>query len=278
MSSIYNKTKSGFCRICGNCKKFSEDHIPPEKCFNESTVFVSKPYKTSIDKGLKIQSICSDCNNAILGGNYDNELKVFVHEINKYYKLRFVNNIVFGKAAIRINKKRVARAILGHILSCYGTQDELRLPFDKDLDCYSNRMRKYVLGEENHFEKEIKILFWIHPYRIIKVIPHCVFTELTNSETSLPGSVFSFYPIGIWVINKDNYNLVKQVNHKVNEFVVDDEETIELNIDIIKDEDFPFSILKNNNGVAFLFNEKGIIHGLKSEYYNNSEIKRVGTY
>lgn len=278
MGSIFKKSRSGYCRICGNFRRFSEDHIPPEKCFNDSTVFVSKPYETIIDKGLKIQSICANCNNSILGGNYDNELKLFVHEIDKYYKLRFQKGVIFGKAPIKINKKRVARAILGHVLSCYGTQEELQNPFDKEMECYSNKMRKYVLGEENGFEKEVKILFWIHPYRTIKVIPYCVFTELTNTETALPGSVFSFYPIGIWVINKNNYNLISLVHEKVNEFFVDDSGIIEIKIDLVKDEDFPFSILKKSNGVAFLYNSHGIIHGLKSEYYNKSMIMRPGTY
>jgi len=278
MSSIYKKTKSGYCRICGNYRKLSEDHIPPEKCFNEATIFVNKPYNTTIDKGLRIKSICEKCNNSILGGNYDNELKLLVHEIDKYYLLRYQKNVLFKKVSITISKERIVKSILGHVLSCYGTQEDLSKSFNKEIDCYSNRMRKYVLGEENGFEKEIKIVFWLHPYRTIKVIPYFIFTELLNSETSIQGSLFSFYPIGIWIINKNNYRLLSILNEKVNEIIIDKSDDLKVDMDLIKDEDFPFSILKNKKSIAILYNDKSIIHGLKSEYYKRTQILRYGTY
>jgi hypothetical protein len=276
LPSIYKNTKSGFCRICNQYRTLTEDHIPPEKCFNESPVYVTKPYEMIIDKGLKIKSICAECNNKILGGNYDNELKVFVKEIDKYYRLRYAENVLFKNAVIKIDKIKVMRSILGHILSCYSTQDDLKEQVISSVDCYSNRMRAFVNGIENDFYKEIRLVFWLHPYRTIKVVPNVVMTELYNSETSLGGALFSFYPIGIFVINKNNYNLIK--NLQLNEICIDNSEEQIVNMNSIQDEDFPFSLLKNNSGICFLYNSEEIIHGVKSEYFMHSKILKPGTY
>jgi hypothetical protein len=276
MGSIYKSTKSGFCRICGKYNKLTEDHIPPEKCFNQTTIFVNKPYDVKIDRGLRIRSICEDCNSNLLGGNYDNELKQFVKEIDKYYKLRYRDTVVFKKAIIKINKLKVMRSILGHVLSCYGSQDELSSEIELSVDCYSNRMRRFVIGDNNNFCNEIKFVFWLHPYRTIRVVPNVVLTELYNSETSLGGSLFSFYPIGIFIINKTNFNLLNKF--KLNVMNIDGNDEQEVDINSVQDENFPFSLLKKNNGVGFLFNSKGIVHGVKSEYFQNSKILRPGTY
>ena len=250
--AIYRKLKKGYCRICGNYCSLTYDHIPPKKCFNDSLIYVNKPYKIQIDKGLKIRSICSDCNNHILGGNVDNELKIFMSEIDKYYKLYYKEGIIFREAIIKINKEKILKSILGHIIACYGTQEDLLEKFDTFKDCYSNRMRKYVLGEENNFYNEIRVVFWLHPYRSIRIIPNIVFTELYDSSSSLGGSLFSFYPIGIFIINRDEYSILKNFN--LNEIIINGDCQVKINIKSIQDEDFPFSLLKNNSGIGFLYN------------------------
>lgn len=274
MASLFNSTKSGYCRICGHYGKLSEDHIPPEKCFNEAPVYVNQPYQYKIDKGLKVRSICEKCNNDILGGLYDNELKSFVTQIDNYFRLSVEHKMYFKKTDIEIDKEKVLRGILGHLLSCYGSQEELTSEIDLEENCFSNRMRKYVLGENNQFYKEIIFLFWIHPYRSIRILPSVAMTPMYSNNLMLCGALLSFYPVGIFIINNNDYALLKGL--RLNELVIDGTSKMKINIKKVLEEDFPFSLLKNNRGIMFLFNGKSLIHGMKSEFFANSSILRPG--
>ncbi len=266
MSSLFNSIKSGYCRICGRYGRFTEDHIPPEKCFNGKPIYVNRPYNYEIAKGLKVNSICEQCNNKLLGGQYDNELKSFVSQIDDNYLLSVEHSILFKNALIHIDKEKVLRGVLGHLLSCYGSQKELKSEIKLDEDCYSNRMRQYVLGANNQFYEEIRFLFWIHPHKSIKILPYISMTRLFNIEFMLVGSLLSFYPVGIFIIQNAELTLFK--DYKLNELIIDGTSDVKINIAAVMDEDFPFSIMKTNQEIMFLTNSEYFIHGTRLEFRN----------
>lgn len=87
------KTEHGRCRLCGEIKKLSFEHIPPRSSFNKNTVYHISSIKDSLESGdflnPKIKgttkqggtgnnSLCIDCNN-FLGRTYVDSYNGWVH-------------------------------------------------------------------------------------------------------------------------------------------------------------------------------------------------------
>lgn len=75
--------KEGYCNICSKYSQLTRDHIPPQGCVKPTIVelktltqYISASSEKPIDSqsGLNILSICGDCNNNLLGTQYDREL------------------------------------------------------------------------------------------------------------------------------------------------------------------------------------------------------------
>jgi hypothetical protein len=147
---FYSKFKGprvGFCRICGSNCELTYDHVPPQSCFNNTRIvlhsFPGYEYNQFYNSGLKIRSICSNCNNNILGGNFDQELASFVKRINynifskKYGIIRHKNN------SYTIKSRMVLKSILGHILAAYDPLTNLSNAIDPNENHYPNRIRNF---------------------------------------------------------------------------------------------------------------------------------------
>jgi len=169
----------------------------------------------------------------------------------------------FHKAKIFVDKEKVLRAILGHLLSCYSTQEELDEEIDLSKDCYTNRMRQYVQGKENGFYNEIRTLFWIHPYDSIRIIPAVSMMNVFKSA-NLVGTLISFRPIGIFIIGSENSFHIN--NKQFNEIKIDNNKAQVIDLSLIKAEDYPFNLMTPNSGIAFLLNHKYIIHGARPTF------------
>ncbi len=88
-----HKTEHGRCRLCGEVKTLSFEHIPPRSSFNKNTVYHISSFKDSLEsddflnpktKGKTKQggsgnnSLCIDCNN-FLGRTYVDSYNGWVH-------------------------------------------------------------------------------------------------------------------------------------------------------------------------------------------------------
>lgn len=267
--TLFNSPVRGYCRICGKFGELTADHIPPKSCFNSEPVYVILPYHAKIDKGLKIKSICANCNTTLLGSNYDNEIKKFTSQITSHLTIFNSNNVTeFHKGRITIDKEKVLRGILGHILACYGTQEELQQEIDLSQDCYTNRMRRYVLGEDNGFYKEIRTIFWIHPYDSIRVVPSVAMLNIYKKNWTACGSLLSFNPIGIFIIDAKN-TFLNEIK-KFNELTIDGKTNMSIDLSLKNEEDYPFSLIKLNQGFAFLTNLNGVIHGVRPDFLSKN--------
>ena len=87
------RNKKDRCNICGRVSDLTWDHVPPKFCFNdERTQYNSifeinnkKQYMHIAQNGIKYRSICAECNNNLLGSNYDKEYKKLVDLLYKLY-------------------------------------------------------------------------------------------------------------------------------------------------------------------------------------------------
>jgi len=69
----------GFCAICRNYKKLTNDHVPPKGCGNIENLLLKRLFgRTLLDEnfckatgGLHYKTLCSQCNNKLLGAKYD---------------------------------------------------------------------------------------------------------------------------------------------------------------------------------------------------------------
>lgn len=87
-----HKMEFGICRLCGEEKDLTFEHVPPRISFNKTTTYLSVPFEEYIKvdnplkekyKGKKMQggigynSLCRECNN-FLGSNYVNSYQKWV--------------------------------------------------------------------------------------------------------------------------------------------------------------------------------------------------------
>lgn len=80
------KPRMGICRLCGNYKEMTPEHIPPKAAFNRSGVLVEtlddfirgyKPHK--FRQGMNEKSLCSSCNSTT-GDWYAPSLIAWCHQ------------------------------------------------------------------------------------------------------------------------------------------------------------------------------------------------------
>ncbi len=111
----------GICRLCGDEKDLTFEHVPPRTAFNKHTIFVSVDFIDFIEsddilnappKGKKKQggigynSLCSQCN-SFLGLNYVPAYKNWVlagYDLIKKQHFNFAEYTVLNQQPIRILK------------------------------------------------------------------------------------------------------------------------------------------------------------------------------
>lgn len=189
------------CNICGRLETLTEDHVPPKIWNNNTEKKYSKAYGTikphpnAVNafpykgrKGITYKTICSDCNNRILG-EQDKSLKELIDGIRSGFKnerIRFVN--------IEISVNKVCRAIAGHLLSAKENYDDQTL--------IDRALRNYVLNNDILPPKEYKLFYYIYPFDTIVVARDMVVGNVYDSSNSyeLPDgmiSVLCSYPLAI---------------------------------------------------------------------------------
>src|SRR5690349_372794 len=115
--------KTGKCNMCGNDGPLTEDHTPPKGAIRASQVemhhivrvlSVAKPAsggRISQD-GVKFRTLCSRCNNGLLGANYDPAFNEFSRAVGLYLKSTLtLPPITYVKG----KPQNIARSLLGHL-------------------------------------------------------------------------------------------------------------------------------------------------------------------
>jgi len=191
----YSKCKTrtfGKCNICGNEAKLTWDHVPPKFCYNsdktiynnifkETRSFEDKFNKFNISQnGIKFKSICAECNNNLLGRNYDTELMLLVDKIKEF--VYSDSTQVNGRIYINVKINKVVRAIIGHLLAAKENFD----------DCLIDvKLREYLLNPSALPPKDMQLLWRIYPYSAILLIRDISTKRVTINKPPLPEGVIS---------------------------------------------------------------------------------------
>ena len=199
-----NRSKFGFCNICGKESELTWDHVPP-KFANNST---SKDYALLLglssssnnymplttQNGVKYRSICSDCNNRLLGSESDPAYKEVVGAISaKIEQLQHPNSSI--QFCIEADINRLARAVIGHLLAAKNFYDDQCL-----VDMY---MREFFLNQQYLPPTTMELLYFLYPYNTIQIVRDVVPVSL--DKTNIPQGMISClysYPIAFLLADR----------------------------------------------------------------------------
>ncbi len=190
--SYYKKTKKkqkiDKCNICGHILPLTWDHVPPKFCFNDISVkYNSMMQMHSIDRkssisqnGIKFRTICDNCNNNLLGAEYDREYKKLVDCLYSLYITPGEIGQYVIIQGLKIN--RIARAIVGHMLA--SREDYTSNKFESEL-------RNFFLDKNALPPKNMKLLYYTYIYNTIMIIRDIVPNKIGNLDYDVPDCFMS---------------------------------------------------------------------------------------
>lgn len=163
--------KEGECNICTKHGLLTADHIPPRSIQSVSQVEMmsiisflgsgdTKKGKLLSQDGVKFKTICTQCNNNLLGGRLDLSLISLANSVRG----RLLSNVyspVGHSFCVEINK--LTRCVAGHVLA-YGVDR------GSDKSIYTQAMREYVLDESLLPPAGFSLFIWPFPYKETVII------------------------------------------------------------------------------------------------------------
>lgn len=200
------KTIEGYCRICGEHRLLTDDHIPPKACGNTMPVELHMNLKNTYKQnGLNTRTICSECNNERLGAIYDKDLLKLYNSILPILKLGSRLNAKYS--ITELNTQNLIKSLLGHILAAkFMDENDLLEMVSKPLSdegVFTN-YRNYFLGDNQSLDR-FDIYYWYYPHETIKIYPYYAFVPDYFGEGNFPiyGTMIKFFPIALFILNKD---------------------------------------------------------------------------
>nr|MBI1231531.1 hypothetical protein [Cytophagales bacterium] len=205
------KTHYGKCRICGQNKELSYEHIPPRVALNKSTRFVSVPHEewTKIEDfigytpkgqilqgGIGYYSLCRECN-SFLGQNY---VRAYERWIESGVQVMTNFNVDYFKY---IALKQEPLRILKQILSMFiGMNDDWYSQAYPDLIAFVRDPKS------NYLPERYRVFAYLNNEGQYRYIKHCVVSTPTLGIINL--SELTFPPFG--------YVLTFDFNHNIHSF------------------------------------------------------------
>ncbi len=213
-SRVLNKgLKIGFCVICGVHGKLSRDHVPPRMC-NNLTDYELKtfPFPESQKRkgatsqgGTHFRTLCKKCNSERLGLKYDPDLVNLSNEITGLVLGAKNKIIVLPKSIYSLIKpQRVARSIVGHVLSAVSVKETKDGLISAPLP---DALREYFLDDSLSLPPKLHIYYWVYPSRKQVIIKGAGKISMHGGGVVL-GHIIKFLPLGFWLIweKPNNFN------------------------------------------------------------------------
>ncbi len=183
------------CNICGEITCLTDDHVPPQGCGNCSPISSYKffdvmaeikPVSHIRQRGITFRTLCSKCNNEILGGLYDKELIGVSDALATF----LVSNTILPRIVeLKCKPDMLSRAIIGHVLASK--------TYYEDRFTHELEMRRFFQNPQIIRPESLKLFIWPYPYGGIELIRDVFIKDLSHSVDSLNGlgSIIKFYPI-----------------------------------------------------------------------------------
>ncbi|WP_016952861.1 hypothetical protein [Anabaena sp. PCC 7108] len=198
--------KEGYCNICGNYSQLTRDHIPPQGCVKPTSVelrtltqYISKSSKKPTDSqsGLNILSICGNCNNTLLGTEYDPELIEVSKKVAGIVRVQHELGLSLPeKINLSVKPQRLIRSVVGHILAGklpITGQPPISAPFP-------DALRNYFLDQSSNIPDELDIYYWVYPSNK-QIVISSLGIGSTLGEGFISGScLLKFFPLAFWVV------------------------------------------------------------------------------
>lgn len=196
--------KYGYCQICEQYKKLTDDHVPPKGGIDVDSVEIKSAFniftKQLGDKnyfisqnGVKFTTICECCNSK-LGREYDTVLNSFSLDVKKFLdsKLSLLNSY-----NIETKPNRLIRAVLGHILAA--KKEIEKTPFDE-------KVREILFDESKSIPDDINVFYWVYHYKLTIIIRDILMPAIRGKYNDFGFfQIFKYYPVAYLVINKKKY-------------------------------------------------------------------------
>lgn len=204
MSEIhYLKEKRGrtdYCNICGQLSDLTWDHIPPKgithgEAVIANTVFEKLPAPTEhmkrFQSGIKFRSLCSKCNNAVLGEN-DKVYQQFIADVER----QLSSPVLLNKIVVPVKINRLCRAMIGHALAAKNSFEADVIP--------DQQMRQYVLDPSKTLTA-VRLYTWLYPYKTIIIARDFVTRgfQLKTHPTEMISAVIAAYPLAYMITDED---------------------------------------------------------------------------
>lgn len=161
--------RQGKCNICGKFGNLTQDHVPPKGSIKPQKVGIKKI--TQLDNGrvnpkihrisqngLKFRTLCSQCNNVKLGGDFDPSLNKMSRDVAQLLNSQRWLTLP-SEFRVKLQPQKIARAIIGHLLAA-----EIRDNMSSELNSalMATQMRQYFLDYAADFPEKFNLYFW--PY------------------------------------------------------------------------------------------------------------------
>lgn len=246
MRSKSKQTIKGYCRICSTLSDLTEDHIIPKGCIGikkrelhalTNYLNMSKSKPKQYQSGLKFKTLCPDCNNRLLGNEYDPYLIEFSRQVRDVLRLKDIHNFIIPPQTKIIGKpQRIARSIIGHILASVSPNEMGKNNFGP----YINSMREYFLDQSLSLPDRIDIFYWLYPSDVQIIIPYGGLSSRKYKEC-IVYSLLKFFPFAFIIVWEKlrNIKLIEESLLPQKDIGIDEESFLTIKFNSIPRLDWP---------------------------------------
>ncbi len=188
--STEKRNKCDRCNICGKLSNLTWDHIPPK--FNRNNLKTNYRIPFTLNgngtqlreyyisqNGIRFRSLCSECNNTLLGSSYDITYNKYLTAIEKVI---FAGGIIPQYILVEIEINRLCRAIVGHLLAAKNSFDICKI----DLE-----LRKYFLDQTLLPPKGFHLQQLFYPHNSIFIVRDATLIYDENHKEFFPHGLVS---------------------------------------------------------------------------------------
>lgn len=198
--------KQGYCNICRQYSQLTRDHIPPQGCVKPTSVelrtltdYISQPSKKPINSqsGLNILSICGNCNNNLLGTEYDPVLIEVSKQVAGMVRVqRELGLSLPEKIDICVKPQRLIRSVVGHILA-----GKLPISGESPVSApFPDALRNYFLDQSSNISDKLEVYYWVYPSNK-QIVINSLGIGSGMGEGNISGScLLKFFPLAFWIV------------------------------------------------------------------------------